>query len=151
MNVYDISNESQIMKYQSEYDLQGTLEIASSIAFIELQKTGSNTTLILKVTSAKTNTVITNDTCTLLQDEIYDVEKLDRAIGTVAANVLQTMGVLLSDANSERLLGHKSNDEISSEDINSEINRLEGQLAALKTEIGELQGRKKVFSMMKTS
>ena len=142
MNVYDISNESQIMKYQSEHDLLGTLEIASSIAFIELQKTGTNTTLILKVTSAKTNTVIANDTYTLPHNDVYDEEKLDRAIGTVAANVLQTMGVPLSEANKKRLEGQNSDDGISSEDINSEIIQLENQLAALKAEISGLQGKK---------
>lgn len=142
MNVYDISNESQIMKYQSEHDLLGTLEIASSIAFIELQKTGTNTTLILKVTSAKTNTVIANDTYTLPHNDVYDEEKLDRAIGTVAANVLQTMGVPLSEANKKRLEGQNSDDGISSEDINSEIIQLESQLAALKAEISGLQGKK---------
>lgn len=142
MNVYDISNESQIIKYQNEHDLLGTLEIASTIAFIELQRAGENTTLILKVTSAKTNTVIANDTYLLVHDEVYDGEKLDRAIGTVAANVLQTMGVPLSDAKRKRLEGKKSSDEISSEDINSEIIQLEVQLAALKAAITGLQEKK---------
>lgn len=142
MTVTDSNHESQIAKYQVEHNLLGSLETASSIAFIDLQKTGANTILIFKVTSAKTSTVIANDTYTLPQDEIYDEEKLDRAIGTVSANVLQTMGVPLSEANRARLRGQKSSDEISSEDINSEILQLEVQLAALQNEISGLQGKK---------
>jgi len=143
LTIYDSSNESRISKYQNINGVTGSLEIASTIASIELRKMGANISLFLRITSVQTGVLIANENYTISESDVYNMEKFDAAIGSVCVDVMRILDVPLSQSTIQRLKGQKSTETISSEDIKLDIEARTKQLEKLKEEIASLKNKEK--------
>lgn len=139
--IYDTANESQIFKYQNISGVTGSLEIASAVAFIELQKVGTNVSLTLKITNAGSGAIIASTHYNIPEADVYNMEKFDAAIGAVSVDIMHSLDIPLSESAIQSLKGQISAKDISSMDIKIDIEEKNKQLERIKEKISLLKNK----------
>jgi len=129
LKVYSTEKEDDVAKKQIEEGGElGTFEIGGAIAYISSNETSSTFSLTLKIISTKSMSSFAISTYDLSISEKDNVEKLNIAIGNIACEVLEQVGIALSASEVAVLKGERKDEDVSSIEKNEEIKMMDDRL-----------------------
>ncbi len=137
--IADISNEDNMARLQAESEMIGGLETADAVAYILLEGMSKTVAMQLKVVDAKTNTVLAIGDYDIEKEDLYNAKKLDEAIGAISVKVLQALKVDLSATTIAILKGEKNLEDLSSKELNEQVDHLNSQISNIKKQIEDLK------------